>query len=134
MECQTIAELLVLESQNVLNELEERLVFERKMEIFLRRLENEQLGIVPDLTDTWTPEQRQRFLYDWQDEELPMRMNRCEKRSYEETSNDNNESGQDDGAARSNVFTVQSVKQVNVKKFKTTGVDYSLLCGLFRIS
>ncbi len=55
-ECQTIAELLVLESQNVLNELEERLVFERKMEIFLRikewRLENEQLGIVPDLTDT----------------------------------------------------------------------------------
>ena len=27
-ECQTIAELLVLESQNVLNELEERLVFE----------------------------------------------------------------------------------------------------------
>ncbi len=157
-ECQMIAELLVLESQNVLNELEECLVFERKMEIFLRikkwHLENEQLGIVPDLTDTWTPEQRQRFLCDWQDEELPMRMNRCEKRSYEETSsddeepqvgcgqkrsyeetsNDDNESGQDDGAARSNVFTVQSVKQVNVKKFKTTGVDYSLLCGLFRIS
>ncbi len=35
------------------------------MEIFLRikewRLENEQLGIVPDLTDAWTPEQRDRF-------------------------------------------------------------------------
>ena len=47
-ECQTIAELLALESQNVLNELEERLVFEKKMEIFLRikewRLENERLG------------------------------------------------------------------------------------------
>ncbi len=148
MECQTIAELLVLESQNVLNELEERLVFERKMEIFLRikewRLENEQLGVVPDLTDTWTPEQRKRFLCNWQDEELPMRMNQGERRSYEEmssdseepqvgcgqkrsdqeTSNDDNESGQDDSAATCNVFTVQSVKQVNVKKFKTTGMDY----------
>ena len=87
MECQTI-ELLVLESQNVLNELEERLVFERKMEIFLRRLENKQLGIVPDLTDTWTPKQRKRFLRDWQDEELPMRMNQGERRSYEEMSSD----------------------------------------------
>ncbi len=37
---------------------------------------------VPDLTDTWTSEQRQRFLRDWQDEELPMRMNRDERRSY----------------------------------------------------
>ena len=49
-ECQTIAELLALKSQNVLNELEERLVFEKKMEIFLRikewRLENERLGLV----------------------------------------------------------------------------------------
>ena len=57
-ECQTIAELLALESQNVLNKLEERLVFEKKMEILLRikewRLENERLGLVPDLTDTWT--------------------------------------------------------------------------------
>ena len=117
-------------------------------QIFLRikewRLENEQLGIVPDLTDTWTPELRERFLRDWQDEELPMRLNRGEKRSYEEMSsddeepqvgrgqkksyeemsNDDNESGQDDDAATSDVFTVQSVKQVNVKKFKTTGMDY----------
>ena len=102
------------------------------------------MGIVPDLTDTWTPEQRERFLRNWQDEELPMRMNRGErrsyeemssdneepqvgrgqKRSYEEMSNDDNKSGQDNGAATSNVFMVQSVKQVNVKKFKTTGVDY----------
>jgi hypothetical protein len=57
-ECQTIAELLALESQNVLSKLEERLVFEKKMEILLRikewRLENERLELVPDLTDTWT--------------------------------------------------------------------------------
>ncbi len=47
-----------------------------------------------------------------------------QKRSYEETSNDDNEPGQDNGAGASNVFTVQSVKQVNVKKFKTTGTNY----------
>ena len=35
-EYQTIAELLALESQNVFNELEECLVFEKRMEIFLR--------------------------------------------------------------------------------------------------
>jgi hypothetical protein len=67
-ECQTIAELLALESQNILYRLEERLLFEKRMEIFLRikewRLENERLGRVPDLTDTWTPEQRERFLRD----------------------------------------------------------------------
>ena len=151
-ECQTIAELLALESQNIFNELEERLVFEKRMDIFLRikewRLENERLGLVPDLTDTWTPEQRERFLRDWQDEELPMQINRGEKRSYEEMSsdddepqvgreqkrsfeetNDDNEPGQEgsyENEVSDNVFTVQSVKQVNVKKFKTTGMDYHI--------
>ena len=64
-ECQTLRELSVLEGQSVLNEMEQRLVFERQIEIFQRimqwRLENEQLGLAPDLTDTWTPVQRQRL-------------------------------------------------------------------------
>ena len=46
-ECQTIAELMALQSENILNEQERRLVFERQMEIFQRiagwRLENERL-------------------------------------------------------------------------------------------
>ena len=45
-ECQTLKELSVLESQSVLNEMEQRLVFERQIEIFQRImqgcLENEQ--------------------------------------------------------------------------------------------
>jgi hypothetical protein len=136
-------------------------VFEKKMEILRRikewRLENERLGLVSDLTDTWTPEQRESFLRNWQDEELPMQINRGEKRSYEEmssdddeppvgrgqkrscegtssdepqvgrgqkryfeeTSNVDNEPGQEgsyENEVSDNVFTVQSVKQVNVKK------------------
>ena len=72
-ECQTIGELAKtaeLEKQYVVNELEQRIVFERKMEIFQRirelRMENEQLGLVTDLSVTrWTPEQREGFICDY---------------------------------------------------------------------
>ena len=107
-----------MESQRVLSEMEQRLVFERKMEIFQRirewRFENERLGIAPDLTDTWTPEQRERFLRDWQDEELPMQ---GQKRSCEEMGSDDEPQigrGQD----VDNAFTVESTKQVNVLFFE----------------
>ena len=87
-------------------------------------MENEQLGIVRDLTDIWTPEQRERFLRDCRDEELPMQINLGQKRPYEEMSSDDEPQvgrGQEDGAGTSNednVFTVESVKQVNVKSLK----------------
>jgi hypothetical protein len=65
-DCQTIAELMALESLNTLSEAEQRLVFEKKMEIFQRiwewRIENERLWLVADLSDTWTQEQRERFI------------------------------------------------------------------------
>ena len=87
-ECQTLKELSVLGSQSVLNEMEQRLVFERQMEIFQRimewRLENEQLGLAPDLTDTWKPEQREAFLRDWFDDQVILQTNHGEKRSHEE--------------------------------------------------
>ena len=127
-ECQTIAELLTLENQSVFNESEKRLLFERKMEIFVRirgwRLENERLGLIPELTDTWTPEQRERFLCDWGNDEP--QVGHGQKRSHEETINDDIETGQDDDAETSDAFTVVGVRQVNMKKFKTTGVDYHI--------
>ena len=56
--CHAIAELNSLQRMHTLTEQEQRLVFEKQMEIFQRirewRLENEQLGLAPDLTDTWT--------------------------------------------------------------------------------
>ena len=52
------------------------------------RIENEQLGLAPDLTDTWTPEQRERFLRDWQDDEVLTQVNRGEKRTYDEMMDD----------------------------------------------
>ena len=96
-ESQTIAELMALQSQNILNERERRQVFEKQMEIFQRiagwRLENERLGFASDLTDTWTPEQRERFLSDWQDNEFLTQINQGQKRAYEEMIDDELQTG-----------------------------------------
>ena len=57
LEC---AELSALESLYVLNDQEQALIFERKVELIARSLEwgieNEQLGLVVNLMDSWTPE------------------------------------------------------------------------------
>ena len=150
-ECQTLRELSVLEGQSVLNEMEQRLVFERQIEIFQRimqwRLENEQLGLAPDLTDTWTPEQREAFLRDWFDDQVILQTNHGEKRSHEEInegastsqtghgqkrSYDEMLGGDDDdepvqigrGQDNERPFNIESVTQVNIKKFRTTGMNY----------
>lgn len=144
--CQTLKELSVLESQSVLNEMEQRLLFEIQIEISQRimewRLENEQLGLAPDLTDIWTSVQRQRFLQDWQDDEIVLQTVRGQKRSYEEMvaygdgapvtqvgrgqKRSHEEINDDDDDSDGISFVVESVKQVNVKKFKTTGMNYRI--------
>jgi hypothetical protein len=169
-DCQTITELKFLERENTLNEAEQRLVFERQMEIFQRirewRKENEQLGLVADLSDTWTPEQREAFMCDWQNDE-PV-TGRGQKRSRDEMNEDggirdepllqagqkrshdemNDDGGTPDesllqygrGQKRSHdemndgasdevsddFFTVTDEKQVNVRKFKTKGMSYTI--------
>ena len=159
-EAQTVAELTALENQHSLNEFEQGLMFERKVGIISRFLEwgaeNERVGLTANLSDSWTPEQRQQFMMDWQDDEpllqnerlglasdlmdswtLEQRENfmtdwlddepllqvgRGQKRSIDEVN---------DGAGTSeqvsdNFFTVSNVKQVKVKKFSTTGMDYTV--------
>ena len=82
-ECQTLKELLVLGSQSMLNEMEQCLVFKRQMEIFQRImkwcLENEQLGLAPNLTDTWTPKKRKAFLRYWFDDQVILQTNQGRK-------------------------------------------------------
>ena len=146
-QCQTIAELTALENLYVLNEHEQELVFERKVEMVSRMaewgMENERLGLVADLTDTWTPEQRERFVCDWLDDEPLLQIGRGQKRLYEETGTRDESLGESDrgpegsvddvGAGTStdevsvnSVFTVTDVKQIKVKKFNTTGMDYTV--------
>ena len=65
-ECQTIAELTSLESQYVVREFEKSLVFEKKLELIGRLLEegtqDEQLEFP---TSPWALEQRQQFELEW---------------------------------------------------------------------
>ena len=70
---ETIDELTLLESLYVLNDYEQGLVYERKVEIVTRFLEwgmeNEQQGLAANLSDSWTPEQRRSILAEWNDDE-----------------------------------------------------------------
>ena len=89
--CQTLADIVELERTHSLNEEEQRFVFERRLQIFLRiqesREENKKLGLEPTISDSWTPEQRQRFLDEWNDEQTileSVQVGRGQKRSHDE--------------------------------------------------
>ena len=101
-----IKEIEVLERRHEMSESEQRFVFERKMEILQRvrewRLENKRLGIVSNLTDTWTPEQRERFLPEWRDDEI---LTHGQKRPYEETDSEKPQVGQSDGGRTTTTMT-----------------------------
>ena len=173
---QTTDELVTLESLYVLSDYEQGLVFERKAEIMSRlaewAIENERQGLSADLMNSWTPEERERFSIDWNDDE-PFRQISDEDLFGEAFPNEfmvqagrgqngsndemddvagdedlpeqtfHNESqaerGQkrahdemNDGASTSdefrdyNYFTLKDTKQVRVKKFRTTGMDYTI--------
>ena len=87
--CQTLADLAELERTHLLNEEEQRLVFERQLRIFLRVHEwqekNKRLGLEPTISDSWTPEQRETYLRDWLDDSDVIE---AEKRMHDEMMNE----------------------------------------------
>ena len=131
--CQTLAELCELERTHLLNEEEQRLVFERRLQIFQRihewREENKKLGIEPAISDFWTPEQRQRFLNEWNDDSYIIEASRGEKRTYddmirEEPSTSQLDRGEGDEGDNERPFYIESARQVYTKKFKTNATSY----------
>ena len=122
--CQTLADLAELERTHSLNEEEQRLVFERRLQICLRihewREENKKLGLEPTISDSRTPEQRPRFLDEWNDDQSMLesvQLGRGQKRSRDEI---HDEPAQDDERP----FYIESVTQVNTKKFRTKAMNY----------
>ena len=132
--CQTLADIAELERTHSLNDEEQRLVFERRFQIFLRiqewREKNKKLGLEPTSSDTWTHEQRQRFLDEWNDESYIMEASHGEKRTYdemmrEEPSTSHQVSSQTGrGEVDERPFYIESVRQVNTKKFRTKAMSY----------
>ena len=111
-----LADIAELERRRSVNEEEKRLVFERRLQIFLRihewREENKKLGLEPAISDSWSPEHRQRFLDEWNDDQSMLgsvQVCRGQKRSHDEIHDD---SAQDDERP----FYIESVTQVNTKK------------------
>ena len=137
MEFETLNQIDEYEAKNVLTDEQRRVLFERRLQIFLCihqwREENERLGLAPDLTDTWTPEQRERFLPDWQNDEVLTQINHGKKRTYDEMM-DEEPSTSHQGALQTGrgevdednerPFYIESVRQVNTKKFRTKAMSY----------
>ena len=75
------------------------------------------MGLESTISDYWTSGQREIFLRDWFDyhsiNEGALQTGRGEKRSYE-----------DDDDERP--YAIDKVKEVNTKKFRTKGTNYTL--------
>ena len=122
--CQMLADIAELERTHSLNKEEQRLTFESRLQILLRihkwREENKRLGLEPAISDSWTPEQRQRFLDEWNDYQSMLesvQVGCCQKKSRDEI---HDEPAQDDERP----FYIESITQVNTKKFRTKAMNY----------
>ncbi|XP_028393188.1 uncharacterized protein LOC114517600 [Dendronephthya gigantea] len=118
-------QLVELEEQFPLDEFERNIMFEQRIKIISRLIEwgqeNESLGIEGSLSDSWTPEARQRLINDWSDDNIQEGYG---KRKLDELYGEDEE----DKEVRDDLpfFTVKQLKQVKVKKFATTGLDYDI--------
>ena len=119
--CETLHEVDAIEAEVNLSNEERRALFERWMQIFCRIREwleeNERLGIESTISDYWTPGQREIFLGDWFDDhsidEGALQTGRGEKRSHEDDDDDERP------------YAIENVKEVNIKKFRTKGTNYT---------
>ena len=141
---ETLKEIDEYASRNELSDEERRALIERRMQILIRirewREENKKLGLEPTISDDWTPQQRESFLRDWFDEinmeascsdeminpsepvnegASTSQMGRGEKRIHDDDDGDD-----DDEDERP--YAIEGVKEVNIKKFRTKGTNYSL--------
>ena len=128
-ESTTLAQLLELEKKFSFNEHEKTLIFEKRISILGRLMqwdvENEAMGLVGSISDSWTPEQRQQFIEDCMDDEPLIQEGFGKKRSYDEMRNDDFgiiTEVRDDKT----YFIVTDLKQVRVRRFATTGLDYTI--------
>ena len=91
-ESTTLAQLLELEKKFSFNQHEKTLIFEQRISILARLIEwgveNEAMGLVGSISDSWTPEQRQQFIKDWMDDEPLIQEGFGKKRSYDEMRDD----------------------------------------------
>ena len=116
------------------------------MQIFFRirewRQQNQEFGLEPTISDTWTPEQRETVLRDWFDDSDVMQASHGEKRTHDEMMNEEPSTSQtgrgekrshdevddddDDNEDEERPYIVENVKEVNIRKFRTKGTNYTI--------
>ena len=115
------------------------------MQIFFRirdwREENKKLRLEPTISDQWIPEQREGFLRDWIDDESAIMEARCSDETINPSEHVNEGSStsqfgrgekrmhddvDDDDDENERPYVIENVKEVNIKKFRTKGTNYSL--------
>ena len=74
-------------------------------------VENEAMGLVGSISDSWTPEQRQQFIEDWMDDEPLIQEGFGKKRSYDEMRDDDSETSTEVRDDKT-YFTVTDLKQM----------------------
>ena len=72
-------------------------------------LQSEQLGLASDFMDSWTREQRENFMTDWQDDEPLLQVGRGQKRSFDEMN---------DGAGTSEQLAITFLPYRTLSKLK----------------
>ena len=115
-ESTALAQLLELEKKFSFNEHEKTLIFEQRISILGRLMqwgvENEAMGLVGSISDSWTPEQlRQQFIEDWMDDEPLIQEGFAKKRSYDEMLDDDSETSTEVRDDKT-YFIVTDLKQV----------------------
>ena len=145
---ETLKEIDEYESKNALTDEERRALFERRMQIFFRirdwREENKKLGLEPTISDDWSPQQRESFLRDWFDDDLINMEASCSEEMMNEVpfvSESMNEGAStsqqgrgekkmhdevDEDEEDERPYAIENVKEVNIKKFRTKGTNYTL--------
>ena len=129
--CETESELEFLERCFVLTEEQKQAVLRKKIIFWTNAMAEDierenPVGVDPDMMANWTDDQRRLFNEDWANDD-----GLCELEQLPEPSENQIGEGSKRKHASDDVpskrqrpeeyFSIKSVKQVNVRKFKTTG-------------
>ena len=129
--CETESELDFLQESLVLTEEQKEAIFQQRIIFWTNAMAEDiarenPVGIVDGFMDNWTEDQRRQFNEDWENDE-----GLCELEQFPEPLENQMGEGNKRKHASDDVplkrlrpeeyFTIKSVKQVNVRKFRTTG-------------
>jgi hypothetical protein len=128
-ECENKAALNIFEQAFELTDEEKEAISRRRIAIWTRQNE-----VSPSLIENWSASQRMRFTNEWanyhglcQESDAPSEVIESQTGEGKRPANDDTIESPAKRHNAEEYFTVKSVKQVNIRKFCTTGTDFNLI-------